>query len=122
MELGRRRNGIAPESTGTHLVGRLRLCDLKTDIFLAANVMDAVITYLALRQGRDVTEFNSILSGIMDTIGVGPTLLLKVILCVGVLWLLRKTKKEKLLVPLSMVFAAVAISNLVVARAHGIQV
>ena len=122
MELGRRRNGIAPESTGPHLVGRWRLCDLKTDIFLAANVMDAVITYLALRQGRDVTEFNSILSGIMDTIGIGPTLLLKVVLCVGILWLLRKTKKERLLVPLSIVLAAVAISNLVVARAQGIPV
>lgn len=120
MELGQRDNKLAEEPIKPHLVRRLRLCDLKTDIFLAANVMDAAITYLALQQGRTVTEFNSILSGIMDTIGIGPTLLLKVVLCVAILWGLRKTKRERLLVPLSAIFAAVAISNLVVARAFGI--
>jgi len=120
MELTHKRAKIALASKKPSLVGRLRLCDLKTDIFLAANVMDAVITYLALQHGSNVTEFNSILSGIMDTIGIGPTLILKVILCIGILWVLRKTKKEKILVPLSAIFAAVAISNLMVARANGI--
>ena len=84
--------------------------------------MDAVLTYLALQQGAELTEFNSIINGIMNTIGIGTTLFLKVALCVGLLWILRKTKREKLLIPLSAIFIVIALSNLFVARAHGIEV
>lgn len=100
---------------------RLRLTDYKTDIFLAANVMDATITYLALQQGTQLTEFNSILYLIMNTIGTGATLFLKVVLCVVILWLLRRIKKEKLLVPLAAIFVVVALANLTVARLHGVD-
>ena len=101
---------------------RIRLTDYKTDIFLAANVMDAVITYVALQQGTELTEFNSIIYAAMDKIGVGTALFLKVALCIGILWLLRKTKKEKLLVPLAVLFVVVALVNLIVVRAHGIEI
>ncbi len=101
---------------------RLRLSDPKADIFLGANVMDAILTYLALQQGTGLTEFNSILYALMSKIGVGTTLFLKVVLCVAILWILRKTKKEKLLVPLSVVFVVVALTNLMIARANGIEV
>ena len=100
---------------------RLRLADYKTDIFLTANVMDAVFTYVALQQGTQLTEFNSILYLIMNTIGTGATLFLKVVLCVVILWLLRRTKKEKLLVPLAAIFVVVALTNLTVARLHGVD-
>ena len=105
-----------------HILRRIRLTDPKTDIFLAANVMDAVLTYLALQHGEELTEFNSIINGVMNTIGIGTTLFLKVALCVGLLWMLRKTKREKLLIPLSAIFIVIALSNLFVARAHGIEV
>jgi len=105
-----------------HILRRIRLTDPKTDLFLAANVVDAVLTYVALQRGAELTEFNSIISAAMDTIGTGTTLFLKVALCVGILWILRKTKKEKLLIPLSAIFIVVALSNLFVARAHGIEV
>ena len=100
----------------------LRLSDPKTDIFLAANVMDAVLTYIALQYGTQLTEFNSIIYAIMNAIGVGTTLFLKVVLCVGILWVLRKTKKEKLLVPLSLIFVIIALTNLMVIRLNGIEV
>jgi inner membrane protein involved in colicin E2 resistance len=84
--------------------------------------MDAVLTYVAMQYGTQLTEFNSIIYAIMNTIGVGTTLFLKVVLCVGILWGLRKTKKEKLLVPLSLIFVAVALANLIVIRLNGIDV
>ena len=104
------------------MLKQIRLLDLKTDIFLAANVMDALLTYFALEGGGQVTEFNGILCGIMNTIGTGTTLFLKVVLCVGILWMLRKTGKENLLVPLSVVLVVVALSNLIVVRLQGIEV
>ena len=84
--------------------------------------MDAVLTYIALQYGTQLTEFNSIIYAIMNAIGVGTTLFLKVVLCVGILWVLRKTKKEKLLVPLSLIFVIVALANLMVIRLSGIKV
>ena len=122
MELSQKSN-ITDQKVNTHrILGRLRLSDYKTDIFLAANVMDAVLTYVALQHGTQLTEFNSIIYAIINTIGIGTTLFLKVVLCVGILWILRKTKKEKLLVPLSVVFVVVALSNLMMIRAQGIEV
>ena len=84
--------------------------------------MDAVLTYMALQYGTQLTEFNSIIYTIMNAIGVGTTLFLKVVLCVGILWVLRKTKKEKLLVPLSLIFVIIALTNLMVIRLNGIEV
>ena len=84
--------------------------------------MDAVLTYLALQEGTQLTEFNSIIHGVMNTIGIGTTLFLKVVLCVIILWILRKTKKEKLLVPFAAILVVVALSNLMIARANGIEV
>ena len=84
--------------------------------------MDAVLTYIALQYGTQLTEFNSIIYTIMNAIGVGTTLFLKVVLCVGILWVLRKTKKEKLLVPLSLIFVIIALTNLMVIRLNGIEV
>ena len=83
--------------------------------------MDSVFTYIALEQGAQLTEFNSILYAIMNTIGTGTALFLKVVLCIGILWILRKTKREYLLVPLAVVFLGVAISNLIMLRVSGIQ-
>ncbi|MFQ5825966.1 MAG: DUF5658 family protein [Dehalococcoidia bacterium] len=104
------------------ILAQIRFSDPKTDIFLAANVVDAVVTYVALQHGPQLTEFNSIIYAIMNTIGTGSTLFLKVLLCVGVLWILRKTKKEKLLVPISVILAVIAFSNLMLARLHGIEI
>lgn len=101
---------------------QIRLTDLKTDIFLAANVMDAALTYFALQEGEEVSEFNGIMSTIMDTIGTGTTLFLKVALCIGILWILRKTDKEHLLIPLSAIFVLVALSNLMVIRLQGFEI
>ena len=84
--------------------------------------MDAVLTYVALQDGTLLTEFNSIIYAVMNTIGTGAALFLKVVLCVGILWILRKTKKEKLLVPLSVIIVVIALVNLVVIRAHGIEI
>ncbi|MFC2032675.1 DUF5658 family protein [Chloroflexota bacterium] len=105
-----------------HILRRLRLSDPKADVFLAANVMDAVFTYIALQHETQLTEFNSIIYAIMNMIGTGTTLFLKVVLCVGILWILRKTKKEKLLVPLSLILVVVAMANLMVIRLNGIDV
>ena len=105
-----------------YMLRRLRLSDYKTDIFLAANVMDSVLTYVALQHGTQLTEFNSIIYAIMNTIGNGTALFLKVVLCIGILWLLRKMKKENLLVPLSAILIVIALTNLVVIRAQGIEV
>ena len=115
MEVGQR-HGIH------HILRSLRLSDPKTDIFLAANVMDAVLTYIALQHGTELTEFNSIMYAVMNAVGTGAALFMKVVLCIGIVWLLRKTKKENLLVPLSALFVLVALTNLMVIRAHGIQV
>jgi len=84
--------------------------------------MDSVLTYIALQYGAQLTEFNSIIYAIMNAIGIGTTLFLKVVLCVGILWVLRKTKKEKLLVPLSLIFVIIALTNLMVIRLNGIEV
>ena len=84
--------------------------------------MDAVLTYIALQQGTQLTEFNSIIYIIMNAIGTGTALFLKVVLCIGILWILRKTKRENLLVPLSVVLVIVALTNLMVMRAQGIEV
>ena len=102
--------------------GWLRLSDPKTDIYLAANVVDAVVTYVALQEGPQLTEFNSIVYAIMNLIGTGPTLFLKVLLCIAILWILRKTKREKLLVVISAIIAVIALSNLFVARLNGIEI
>ena len=101
---------------------RMQLLDLKTDIFLSANVLDALLTYFALQEGSQVTEMNGILSTVMDTIGTGTTLFLKIVLCVAILWILKKTKRDYLLVPLSVILVLVAISNLVIIRLQGIEV
>ena len=84
--------------------------------------MDAVLSYMALQQGTQLTEFNSIIYAVMNTIGTGTTLFLKVVLCIGILWVLRKTKKEYLLIPLSLIFMVIALTNLVVIRLQGIEV
>ena len=89
---------------------------------MAANVLDAVFTYIALQDGAQLTEFNSIIYVIMNTIGTGTALFLKVVLCIGILWILRKMKKENLLVPLSAILIVIALTNLVVIRAQGIEV
>ncbi|MBL7119514.1 MAG: hypothetical protein ISS53_02370 [Dehalococcoidia bacterium] len=122
MEMSQKSPPVEQRDDARHILRRIRLTDPKTDVFLAANVMDAVLTYLALQHGAELTEFNSIINGIMNTIGIGTTLFLKVVLCVGLLWILRKTKREKLLIPLSAIFIVIALSNLFVARAHGIEV
>ena len=114
------RNIIARNSS-LSVLRRLRLADYKTDIFLAANVMDAVFTYVALQEGAQLTESNSILYVLMNAIGIGATLFLKIVLCVVILWALRKAKKEKLLVPLAAILIVVALVNLMVARLHGID-
>lgn len=121
MEVTRLRNRFVPNGAALRVFKSLRLADYKTDIFLSANVMDAVITYVALQQGTQLTEFNSILYGVMNTIGIGTTLFMKVVLCVLILWVLRKTKKEKLLIPLAAFLFVVALTNLIVARLHGID-
>ena len=104
------------------ILRQIRIADPKTDLFSGASALDAFLTYFALQQGEEVTEFNSILYAIMNTIGTGPALFLKVALCVGILWILRKTNKEKLLVPLSTVLVIVALSNLMVVRLQGIEI
>ena len=122
MESSQKNNRIAQKRNRHSILGRLRLSDPKTDIFLAANVMDSVLTHVALQHGTQLTEFNSIIYAIMNTIGTGITLLLKIVLCIGILWILRKTKRENLLVPLSAILAVVALTNLMVIRLQGIQV
>jgi hypothetical protein len=104
------------------MLKQMRLSDYKTDIFLAANIMDAILTYLALQHGPQLAEFNSIIHTIINTIGIGPASFIKVVLCIGRTWILRKTKKEKLLVPLSAILVTVAMTNLIVIRAHGIKI
>lgn len=105
-----------------NLLRQIRLTDIKTDLFLGANVLDALLTYFALQHGEEVTEFNGILYTIMDTIGTGTTLLLKVMLCIGILWILRMTKKENLLIPLAAVLVIVALGNLMVVRMQGLEI
>lgn len=104
------------------LFRQLRLTDPKTDLFLGANVLDAFLTYYALETGTQATEFNGIIHTAMSTIGTGTTLFLKVMLCIGILWILRKTNKENLLIPLSAVLVMVALSNLMLMRVLGYQV
>ncbi len=84
--------------------------------------MDAALTSIALQYGTELTEFNSIIYAIMNTVGIGTAMFFKVVLCVGILWLLRRFKKEKLLVPLSIVLVLVAVGNLMVIRLHGVEV
>ena len=122
MELSQQSSRITPTFNIHHILRKLRFSDYKTDIFLAANVMDAVFTYIALQEGAQLTEFNSIIYGVMDTIGTGTALFLKVVLCILITWVLRKTKKENLLIPLSITIFLVALINLVVIRAYGIEV
>lgn len=122
MELSQQSGRITQKVGVPRILRQLRLSDPKADIFLAANVMDAVLTYMALQYGAELTEFNSVIYAIMNTIGTGTALFLKVVLCVGILWVLRKTKKENLLVPLSIILVVVALSNLMVIRLHGVEV
>jgi len=122
MELSQKINRITLKVNTHRILRRLRLSDAKADIFLAANVMDAVLTYVALQHGTLLTEFNSIIYAIMNTIGPGTALFLKVVLCIGILWILRKTKKENLLVPLAAILVVVALTNLTVIRLQGIEV
>ena len=122
MELSQQGNRITPTFNIHHILRKLRFSDYKTDIFLAANVMDAVFTYIALQEGAQLTEFNSIIYSVMDTLGTGTALFLKVVLCILITWVLRKTKKENLLIPLSIIILGVALTNLVVIRTHGIEV
>jgi len=122
MELSKKNNRIDQKGNIHRVLGQLQLCDPKTDIFLAANVMDAMLTYVALQHGTQFTEFNSIVYAIMNTIGTGTALFLKVVLCIGILWILRKTKREDLLVPVSVVLVVVVLTNLMLIRAQGIEV
>lgn len=122
MELSQQSSRIAPPAGIRRIMGRLRLTDPKADIFLGANVMDAALTSIALQYGTELTEFNSIIYTIMNTVGIGTAMFFKVVLCVGILWLLRRFKKEKLLVPLSIVLVLVALGNLMVIRLHGVEV
>ncbi|MDD5093208.1 MAG: DUF5658 family protein [Dehalococcoidia bacterium] len=106
-----------------HLIlGPLMLSDLKADIFLAANLLDAVLTYLALTQDALLVEFNSILCFSIDKIGIEPTLFLKIVMAMCVLWALRWKRRERLLLPLAVVLSVVVVANLMVMRAHGIEV
>ena len=84
--------------------------------------MDALLTFLALQQGTHITEFNAILYTVMAAVGTGTALFLKVVLCIGALWLLRKIKRENLLVPLSVALVMVTLSNLIVIRLQGIEI
>lgn len=120
--MSRKRNRFSLKDHICRISRNMRLADPKTDVFLAANVVDAVLTYLILQHGVELTEFNSILSAVMDKIGIGPTMLLKVVVCLFVLWTLRTMRKERLLVPLSLALVAVAINNYLVARAYGIEI
>ena len=122
MELNQESNGIVHQSKTLRILKSLRLSEPKADVFLAANVMDAFLTYMALQHGTKLTEFNSIIYTIMSTIGTGTALFLKITLCVGILWILRKTKRENLLVPLSIAFVIVALANLMIIRTQGIEV
>ena len=122
MKLNQESNGIVHRSKTLRILKSLRLSEPKADVFLAANVMDAVLTYMALQHGTKLTEFNSIIYTIMSTIGTGTALFLKITLCVGILWILRKTKRENLLVPLSIAFVIVALANLMIIRTQGIEV
>jgi uncharacterized membrane protein len=122
MESSQKSNEMAQQRGRLRILSHIRFSDPKTDIFLAANVVDAVVTYVALQHGPQLTEFNSIIYAIMNTIGTGLTLFLKVVLCIGVLWILRKTKKEQLLVPIAAILALIAFSNLMLARLHGIEI
>ena len=61
MELTRESSRIAQSGNTRRILRQLRLADPKADIFLAANVMDAVLTYIALQHGTQLTEFNSII-------------------------------------------------------------
>ena len=122
MELSQETSRIIQKGRTWGVLRRLRLADPKTDIFLAANVLDATLTYIALQHGAQLTEFNSIIYAVMNTIGTGPTLFLKVVLCVIVLWILRKTGKGKILIPLAIILVLVALTNLLVIRLHGIEV
>lgn len=122
MELSQEGDIVVRQSKALRILKSLRLCDPKADIFLAANVMDSVLTYVALQHGTQLTEFNSVIYAIMSIIGTGTALFLKIVICIGILWILRKFKKENLLVPLSIVLVLVALANLMVIRAHGIEV
>ncbi len=113
-------NPLATQRNKTRVLPRLKLSDPKTDLFLGANAMDAMLTYISLQHG--FWEFNSILRVVMGSIGVGPTLLLKVAFCVAALWILRRTNKEYLLVPVSAALIIVALSNLTLMRLYGIEV
>ncbi len=59
---------------------------------------------------------------LMDAIGMGAALFLKVVLCVGILWILRKTKRENLLIPLSIAIVLIALGNLLVIRLEGLEI
>jgi hypothetical protein len=122
MDLGQESGRVARADIPRRMFHRLRLADPKTDLFLAGNVVDSLLTYIALQHGTQLTEFNSILYAVMNTIGVGTTLFLKVVLCVGILWILRIAKKENLLIPLAAAFVIVAMVNLAVIRLQGIAV
>jgi len=124
MELREETSEISQKSNSYSIpiIKRIKLSDLKTDAFLAGNVLDAVLTYIALQEGPQVTEFNSVLYTVMNTIGVGPTMFLKVALCVGILWTLRRTGKEQLLLPLALIFVLIALVNLLVIRSQGIEI
>ncbi|MDD5094399.1 MAG: DUF5658 family protein [Dehalococcoidia bacterium] len=104
------------------ILGPLMFCDLKADIFLAANLLDAVLTYLALTQDALLIEFNSILGFSIDRIGIEPTLFLKIVSAICVLWVLRWKRRERLLVPVAIMLSVVVVANLMVMRAHGIEV
>lgn len=103
------------------VLGRLKLSDIKADIFLGANAMDAVLTYIAL-QYPHLTEFNSVMRVAMENLGLGPALLTKVLFSVGIVWAMRRLHREYLLVPLAIFFTLVALGNLTLMRLSGIGV
>lgn len=122
MDLSRDNNENPKTGKFPSLLKRIRLSDLATDAFLAGNVLDASLTYIALKDGSKVTEFNSILYTVINEIGLGPTMFLKVVLCIITIWILRKIHKEHLLMPLALVFILIALVNLLVVRSQGISI
>ena len=76
--------------------------------FIAANVTDAISTVSALPHG---VEGNPILAAGIDSIGLEPTLILKVVAAIGIGLILAKFGKVHLLKWPTVVIVMIAISN-----------
>jgi len=97
----------------------LNMYDHKTIIFLGANMLDCIITYLALQQGTQFRELNAIIHALMNLVGTGYALLCKMIFCIIILWILRKINKEKLIMPLSVMLIFVSLFNSTMLSVYG---